>query len=379
MSLSVCLLTRNEEHNLPRALGSVVGVADELIVADTGSVDRTASVAAALGAKVCSFAWNDDFAAGRDFALDQATGDWILWLNPDEELLPDSRSALSECLTHADAFGYYLRVQDMAKADRLDQFTETAQLRLHRRRPEIRSFGRLHPVFKPPLEKIARQEGKHVLMANVALRRHAYLSPVTEPKLRWALRLLELELRDRPGQLHYLIEYGRTLLLLNDPKGHIVLAEAVDQILPACGAASAPSPQVQRLLEYLMTVPPSHSRSRLSREQARELAERWFPTSPPLLWQAAQSYFQAGDFRRSAELLERLVELGTTGDYDRSENFEPGILGDSALMNLGACYARLRELEKAEACFRQLLNSQKVGSKAAQILTSLQAQRARLT
>src|SRR5947209_8459800 len=88
MSLSVCLLTRNQETDLPRALRSVAGLADEVIVADTASTDGTARVAAALGAKVVQFPWNDDFAAGRNFAVGQATSDWILWLNADEELLP---------------------------------------------------------------------------------------------------------------------------------------------------------------------------------------------------------------------------------------------------------------------------------------------------
>src|SRR6266481_1881193 len=88
MSLSVCLLTRNQEMDLPRALRSVAGLADEVIVADTASTDGTAQVAAGLGAKVVQFPWNDDFAAGRNFATGQAIGDWVLWLNADEELLP---------------------------------------------------------------------------------------------------------------------------------------------------------------------------------------------------------------------------------------------------------------------------------------------------
>src|SRR5262245_6001863 len=98
MSLSVCLLTRNEEANIARALRSVAGVADEVVVADTASRDRTAQIAAELGAKVHQFPWEDDFAAGRNFLIGQAIGDWVLWLNADEELLPDSRPHLHACL-----------------------------------------------------------------------------------------------------------------------------------------------------------------------------------------------------------------------------------------------------------------------------------------
>ena len=137
-------------------------------------------------------------------------------------------------------------MQERLNADQPDVFSETVQLRLFRRRPQVRSVGRLHSTFVPALEEVARQEGKQIAFSEMRLQCHAYLSRLTEPKLRWAVRLLELELRDRPGQLHYLIEYGRTLLLLNDPQGHAILAEAIEQILPLRSAASAPRPEVQR-------------------------------------------------------------------------------------------------------------------------------------
>jgi glycosyltransferase involved in cell wall biosynthesis len=120
MSLSVCLVTRNEEHNMERILHSVAGVADEVIVADTGSTDGTVARAGQFGARVRPFAWQDDFAAARNYALDQATGDWVLWLNPDEELLPAGLERLPAYLAQEDALGYGLRVQDLLQADRPD-------------------------------------------------------------------------------------------------------------------------------------------------------------------------------------------------------------------------------------------------------------------
>src|SRR4051794_6875725 len=68
MSLSVCLLTRNQRERLTAALRSVQGVADEVIVADAASTDGTPEVAAAMQARVLPFRWEDDFAAGRNFA-----------------------------------------------------------------------------------------------------------------------------------------------------------------------------------------------------------------------------------------------------------------------------------------------------------------------
>src|SRR5512132_2814314 len=88
-TLSACFLTRNEEHTIGRAVRSVKPFADEVIVADTHSDDRTAEVAAAAGATVVQFTWGDDFAAGRDYTIRQARGDWVLWMHGSEEFVPE--------------------------------------------------------------------------------------------------------------------------------------------------------------------------------------------------------------------------------------------------------------------------------------------------
>ena len=136
----------------------------------------------------------------------------------------------------------------------------------------MRFIGRLHPHFVTPLEAIARQENSHLFVSDLVVRHHAYLSVLTEDKLRWANRLLERELQDRPGQLHYLIEYGRNLLRLNDPRGHSVLAEAADLVLAYANDPRPPTPTVASLLEYVLTASPEQSRCRLTPQQAVLLA-----------------------------------------------------------------------------------------------------------
>jgi tetratricopeptide (TPR) repeat protein len=353
-------------------LGSVAGVADEVVVMDTGSTDRTADVARERGANVFSHAWHDDFSAARNEVLDQASGDWVLWLNPDEELLPISKPAVNGYLSRADALAYVVRVQEIARGNQPERFTETVQLRLFRHHPELRFVGRLHPSFRTPAQELARREQKQVYPSEIVVRHHAYLSQVDESKLRWSARLLEQELRDRPGQLHYLIEYGRTLLWLNDPRGHEVLAEAAERLRPEQSAAAAPAASVGLLLEYLLTVSPAQARSRLSREEALALIMRWFPQSPPLLWRAAEYYFQKGDLRRAAGLLEQLLHYGRTGAYDRSAAFDPSIMGESALLNLGTCYRGLGDLGRAEHCFRLLLQSPSYRDQAGQQLAEVE-------
>jgi glycosyltransferase involved in cell wall biosynthesis len=91
--LSACLITSNEEHNLPRVLSSIEGVADETVVVDCGSKDRTQEIAREHGAKVVTHAWTN-FAEQKNIAAAAASNDWILSLDADEELSPELRSAL---------------------------------------------------------------------------------------------------------------------------------------------------------------------------------------------------------------------------------------------------------------------------------------------
>ncbi len=91
--LSVTLITLNEERNLPRALASVGGLADEIVVVDSGSRDRTVELARQHGARVLERAWTD-FSDQKNFAAAQASHDWILSLDADEELSPELRAEL---------------------------------------------------------------------------------------------------------------------------------------------------------------------------------------------------------------------------------------------------------------------------------------------
>ena len=92
--LSVCLIVKNEERHLGRCLESVRGLADEIVVVDTGSSDRTVAIAREHGARVTHFTWCDDFSAAKNFSIEQATGDWILSIDADESIATRDHSAI---------------------------------------------------------------------------------------------------------------------------------------------------------------------------------------------------------------------------------------------------------------------------------------------
>jgi hypothetical protein len=380
MRLSVCLIARNEETNLPRALRSIEGICDEIVVADTGSTDRTREIAREFGARVIEFPWCDDFAAARNFTINHARGEWIFWLDADEELLQESRAASAASaplLERNDVLGWHILRQDLVHADRPDEFTEMWQLRLFRRRADLRFRGRCHADFHPPLHETAQREGRTVGLSDVRIRHYGFIGALRPEKLKRAGKLLELELRDRPGQLYYLIEFARTLAALNDPRAAGVVDEATRSLLQHRTAPAAPTPAAALLLEYLLASPAAAGRNGLTPADVRALCDRWFPTAPPLLWSSARQLFEAGEFEPAAKLLERLVDLIDSNTYDRTVSFNPRTNSDDARLNLGVCYVRLAELDRAEIVFRRLLGSANLRPSAEQNLATIDVLRAR--
>lgn len=96
--LSVCMIVKNEEEQLERCLDSVRRVADEMVIVDTGSTDRTKEICLGYQARVYDFTWTESFAEARNFGIERAAGEWILWLDADEEIVFENIAAFRAAL-----------------------------------------------------------------------------------------------------------------------------------------------------------------------------------------------------------------------------------------------------------------------------------------
>ncbi|NOU93869.1 glycosyltransferase [Paenibacillus sp. LMG 31456] len=94
ITISLCMIVKNEEQVLERCLSSVKGIVDEIILVDTGSNDRTKEIAKQFTDRIFDFEWINDFAEARNFAFQQATQEYILWLDADDILLEEDANKL---------------------------------------------------------------------------------------------------------------------------------------------------------------------------------------------------------------------------------------------------------------------------------------------
>jgi tetratricopeptide (TPR) repeat protein len=204
--VSLCLIAKNEEANLPACLDSVADLVQEIIVVDTGSTDQTKEVAQEHGARVFDFAWVDSFAAARNESLRHATRDWILWLDGDEHFDEENRRKLRTLLAGLQAEkAAYVMKQRSAPEQCGNSNTLVDQVRLFRNRPEIRWRYRVHEQILPAV----RASGHAVRFTDICLEHTGYTdAALLGHKSERNLRLLRLQEMDDPDDPFTLFNLG---------------------------------------------------------------------------------------------------------------------------------------------------------------------------
>jgi len=208
--LTVCMIVKNEEANLSRALESVTGLADEIVVADTGSTDGTRALAESLGATVFDHEWKDDFAEAKNAALDRAGGEWVLFLDADEYVPPESRDGIMSAIS-GDADAYFVRIESVVRVGAGRTFVNLHQ-RLFRNNRGISYEGAVHEQVDASLKRI----GARVKRSEIVLKHTGYgIDPADmRPKLERNLNILNKVLLEDADDAVSLFHLGETLALL---------------------------------------------------------------------------------------------------------------------------------------------------------------------
>ncbi len=186
-TVSVCMIVKNAQAALYRCLDSVKTIADEIIVCDTGSTDRTVEIAREYTDQVHRIPWEDDFAAARNRSIEKATKDWILWIDADEYLLGGDN--LAKYLRDNMYDGYVIRQHHHA----IDaQFKPDVPVRLFRNERGVRFFGCVH---EHPETELNKGVTPAVILSDVHIIHDGYVTEAV--RRRRFLRNLPLLLKDR--------------------------------------------------------------------------------------------------------------------------------------------------------------------------------------
>ncbi|MGB9920962.1 MAG: glycosyltransferase [Moorellales bacterium] len=304
--VSLCLIAKDEEANLPRCLASVAGLVDEVIVVDTGSSDRTPELARTFGARVFHLPWEDDFARARNYSLEQASGQWIFCLDADEELV-GGRERLGELLAAEGVEGYWVEILNLVDTpEGVRDCLRHYSLRLWRHRPHYRFRGPIHEEIFSSIRE-ARPEAR-LAVAPLRIVHYGYTAAAKKVrnKAERNLRIVERALAADPANPELKYYQGLEYWQLGRPqKAAECFAEAWDnwgweQPLPA-----------RLVRDYAVCL--------LALErypQARQIVERglaWYPDYPDLLYLLAHAQRALGQREEAVESLNRCLALGEAG------------------------------------------------------------------
>jgi tetratricopeptide (TPR) repeat protein len=226
-SLGLAMIVKNGATTLRDCLASVAGVANQIIIADTGSTDGSPQLARDLGAEVFDFPWGDHFAQARNAVVKALTTDWVLVMDDDEDLDPQARDQIPPLLNDATVSGYLVTLRNhipvrfgsgghapsikandstMPRADRARAYADFAICRLFRRHPEIYYVGRVHEHVEPRIHAL----GLELRSSSLIIHHFGHLCSPAElqSKNEFYRKLGRLKVKDAPNDPEAWVELG---------------------------------------------------------------------------------------------------------------------------------------------------------------------------
>lgn len=276
--ISLCMIVKNEEKNLSRCLKSISGIVDEIIVVDTGSTDSTCYIARQYGAILHHFLWNDNFSDARNSSLDHAQGDWILFLDADEELSPTSRDVLSHMIEREDVEGYFVKIINYLGKEGWTETVPDLVFRFFRNRKEYRFRGAIHEQIADVILE-SNSQARYQVAEEFTIFHHGYLDEVIQEKDKKFrnLTLIEKELAKQPLnrllQFHYGVELFRAERY----------AEAAQVLIQSATEIDPNTIYLPKLLRYLVIA--QHSSGQLTEAlNTAEIGLKLFPNYADLYY-----------------------------------------------------------------------------------------------
>ncbi len=338
--LSAALIVRNEERFLEACLRSLDGLADEIVVVDTGSTDRSLEIARGLGARVSSVVWNGDFSAARNASFDAAHGEWILYIDADERVAAFDRPELERQLASPSHACYTVLFRPQRG------FTRYREYRLFRNRPDLRFRGLIHESMLPALEALRAGTGLAVGDSDVCLEHHGYEGDLRNKHER-NLPLLQARLEREPLHAYSWSHLGATLLGLGDDVGAEKAWNAgIEVVRSSRSRLPSDSLLYLNLANFLI------DRRRDAAALLREGLD-FFPDNYSLLWLRGRSLIEAARYAEAFPVFGRIAQVDPATLDGSPLALDESIFGANAHAAMGLCAFRLNRFAASAAHYAQ--------------------------
>lgn len=328
-TVSLCMIVKDEEVNLARCLNSIEKYVDEIVIVDTGSKDRTIEIAGSFGAVVINDPWQNNFSRARNVGLEHANGEWILFLDADEEAMPDNLPLLRK-LGAGKEDGYFIQILNI---DGEENCIKQPALRLFRNDPRHRFRGAIH-------EQIIQSILEHNPCAcfaylDIKINHTGYKDSAIEKKdkLKRNISILEAEYNSGNIDGFLLFNLGTEYLRASMP------ARALDFFQQA-GPLTPPELSFTHLLgkKWVQTLILMNDY-----QSALEVADRYlalYPDYTDLVFLKACIYYNTARFNKALELYQTCLSMGETPSHYVSEAGVGSFKAETAVKHLSPLVER---------------------------------------
>ncbi|KKM10995.1 glycosyl transferase family 2 [Clostridiales bacterium PH28_bin88] len=336
--ISLCMIVKDEAQNLRRCLNSVTSVADEIIVVDTGSTDNTCQIAQEFGAMVLSFPWRGNFSEARNASLEPATGDWILYLDADEELAKESTAALRRLAEDEAVEGYFCKIINYVGNEGWTDTCPDLVFRLFRNRREHRFRGAIHEQIADVILEKNSKAGFRIAEEIVILH-YGYLDKQIEEKDKKNrnLKIIKKELEETPHnrllRYHYGVELFRAEKYL----------EAAGEFTQVANGLDPATIYFPKLLRYIVQAYQSAGQPEKALEVAY-LGQRFFPDYADLYYYAGLLHLELKQYAKASASFQKAVTMPKQPAQYASFN---GVRGFRSYYHLGRIAETLLNYEEA--------------------------------
>ena len=339
--ISAAMIVRDEEAVLEDCLRSIRDEVDEIVITDTGSFDRSRDIAAGFGARVLERAWDDDFSAARNYSLEAATGDWILYIDADERLDAPRRGMLRRTIARQPGMAVFLmRLQPRYG------FTTYLEGRLFRRDPRIRFKGRIHEQIWPGVEALCTAENLAVGRCAARIIHVGYEGDLSRKHKR-NLPLLERAVTENPQRVYCWWHLGDTLAAL----GRRTEAEAaLRTAIRVANASKLPRERFEASLAY-QTLARTAFEAGEDPLAIIEAGLTALPEDHALRFMKARALINLQRHESALVVLGRLTAHDPTSFADPYLAYDRRIFGEFALDLTGVALLRLGRFAEASAAF----------------------------
>lgn len=336
------MIVKNAENEVLTAIESVSGIADEIVILDTGSTDQTVERVRPYANLVVQASWNDDFAEARNLSLEEATGDWILFLDADETLHPEDAKELKELIQRTDREGFFLQLINRMEDDGGSHEEVSPSVRLFRNRPEYRFKGAIHEqiVSSIPHESLGTSHVRLIHAGNMIS--HAK----NRERGRRNIRILEKEVGTQPENDFHRFNLGVEYMVRGRYQA------AIEQFELAKAHMNGTPMWLTRFYKVWAYCCIREERWEQAENILKEALEQ-YPDFPDLYYLQGMLAISRQSYEAAMRPFYTCLAIGdsTNGKYIS----EKGMGTDKPYFSLGSVYEEFGENKKAKLCYRNAL------------------------